>query len=124
MRSLQRLMLRSHANRLLAVRRVTQINKGRVSAGVDKVTVKTLAPATVTQTGKGTNPIPGLESKTGTVSLHQGGANGKQRPPGIPTGLDRSMQAGVMNVLEPAVGKHAPCHVPMGSDLAGDAMMR
>src|SRR5918994_1041727 len=34
-RSLQRLMLRSRANALVATRRVTQINQGRRTAGVD-----------------------------------------------------------------------------------------
>ncbi|MGQ4810663.1 hypothetical protein NKDENANG_04167 [Candidatus Entotheonellaceae bacterium PAL068K] len=42
-RSLQRLMLRSHAHRRLAVRRVTQQGSGRVTAGVDKLGVKTLS---------------------------------------------------------------------------------
>src|SRR5947209_824193 len=39
--SLQKLMLRSYANRLLAVRRVTQVNGGRRTPGIDKVLVKT-----------------------------------------------------------------------------------
>jgi len=34
-RSLQKLMLRSRANALLSVRRVTQLNAGRMTAGVD-----------------------------------------------------------------------------------------
>jgi len=34
-RNLQKLMLRSRSNALLAVRRVTQLNKGRSTAGVD-----------------------------------------------------------------------------------------
>ena len=42
-RSLQKLMLRSHANTLLSVRRVTQINVGKNTAGVDKLVVKTPA---------------------------------------------------------------------------------
>src|SRR5919201_1475339 len=42
-RSLQRLMLRSHANTLMSVRRVTQINKGKNTPGVDKLVVKTPA---------------------------------------------------------------------------------
>src|SRR5699024_40241 len=37
-RSLQRLMLRSGANALVATRRVTQINQGRGTAGVDGLT--------------------------------------------------------------------------------------
>ncbi len=40
-RSLQKLMLRSRANRLLSVRRVTQQNTGSHTAGVDKVLCKT-----------------------------------------------------------------------------------
>src|ERR671939_396437 len=40
-RNLQKLMLRSHSNTLQSVRRVTQINAGRKTAGVDKVVVKT-----------------------------------------------------------------------------------
>src|SRR5258708_23200608 len=42
-RSLQRLMLRSYSNTLLSVRRVTQINQGKDTAGIDKITVKTPA---------------------------------------------------------------------------------
>ena len=40
-RSLQKLMLRSYSNALLAVRRVTQVNKGKSTPGVDKVVIKT-----------------------------------------------------------------------------------
>ncbi|SRR5579883_1020448 len=43
-RSLQKLMLRSYANTLLSVRRVTQENQGKNTPGVDKLVVKT--PAT------------------------------------------------------------------------------
>src|SRR5437870_13733443 len=39
--SLQRLMLRSTSNAAVSVRRVTQINKGKATPGVDKLTVKT-----------------------------------------------------------------------------------
>src|ERR1700676_3830336 len=42
-RSLQKLMLRSRSNILLSVRRVTQVNAGRNTPGVDKVLVKTPA---------------------------------------------------------------------------------
>src|SRR5271163_3051427 len=40
-RSLQKLMLRSRANALLSVRRVTEVNAGRKTAGVDGVVVVT-----------------------------------------------------------------------------------
>src|SRR3954452_19118795 len=42
-RSLQKLMLRSRSNILMSVRRATQVNAGRNTAGVDKVLVKTPA---------------------------------------------------------------------------------
>jgi len=42
-RSLQKLMLRSYSNRLVAVRRVTQQNRGKNTPGVDGVTLKTPA---------------------------------------------------------------------------------
>jgi len=40
-RSLQKLMLHSYSNTVLSVRRVTQINKGKNTHGVDKMLVKT-----------------------------------------------------------------------------------
>jgi RNA-directed DNA polymerase len=40
-RSLQRLMLRSRANIFESVRRVTQVNHGKDTPGVDKLLVKT-----------------------------------------------------------------------------------
>jgi len=42
-RSLQKLMLRCHSNILLSVRRVTQLNAGKNTPGVDKIVVKTAA---------------------------------------------------------------------------------
>src|SRR3954466_9719944 len=42
-RSLQKLMLRSRSNILMSVRRVTQVNAGKSTPGVDKVLVKTPA---------------------------------------------------------------------------------
>ena len=40
-KSLQKLMLRSYANLVLSVRRVSQINHGKHTAGIDKLVVKT-----------------------------------------------------------------------------------
>lgn len=42
-RSLQKLMLRSYSNVLVGVRRVTQVNAGKSTPGVDKLVVKTPA---------------------------------------------------------------------------------
>ena len=41
--SLQRLMLRSTSNAAVSVRRVTQVNQGKDTPGVDRLTVKTPA---------------------------------------------------------------------------------
>src|SRR5215471_14052196 len=40
-RSLQKLMLKSYSNRLVSVRRVTQVNAGKNTPGVDKLVIKT-----------------------------------------------------------------------------------
>lgn len=40
-RNLQRLLMRSYSNILLSVRRVTQLNSGKKTAGVDKLLVLT-----------------------------------------------------------------------------------
>src|SRR6266849_1049844 len=42
-RSLQKLMLKSYSNRLVSVRRVTQINAGKDTPGMDKLVIKTPA---------------------------------------------------------------------------------
>ncbi|MGQ4809735.1 hypothetical protein NKDENANG_03161 [Candidatus Entotheonellaceae bacterium PAL068K] len=97
-RALQRLMLRSHANRLLAVRRVTQLNKGRVTAGVDKVVVKTPAART-RMVWELAAYQPWKARPVRRVFIPKG--RGKLRPLGILAVLDRCMQAVVKNALEP-----------------------
>src|SRR5215467_7100450 len=42
-RSLQKLMLKSYSNRLVSVRRVTQVSAGKNTPGVDKLVIKTPA---------------------------------------------------------------------------------
>ena len=58
---LQKLMLRSYSNRLVSVQRVTQENRGKRTAGLDKVLVKT--------------PKPGQSSQTHCESYSRGGAD-------------------------------------------------
>ena len=41
LRSLQKLMQRSYANLILSVRKITQTNKGRATAGIDKEIINT-----------------------------------------------------------------------------------
>jgi RNA-directed DNA polymerase len=97
-RSLQKLLLRSYSNILVSVRRVTQVNAGKNTPGVDHLVVKT--PAARGQ----------LVDQLATLTLWKARpvrrvfipkSNGKQRPLGIPTILDRCLQARVLNALEP-----------------------
>ena len=41
LRRLQKLLLKSYANLLNSVRQITQVNKGKLTAGVDKEVIKT-----------------------------------------------------------------------------------
>jgi len=97
-RSLQKLMLRSYSNTLVSVRQVTQLNKGRSTAGVDKVTVKTPE-----ERGKLVDDIqahtPWKVKPAKRVYIPKKG--GRRRPLGIPAIRDRVMQAVVKNALEP-----------------------
>ncbi|PPT05978.1 Retron-type RNA-directed DNA polymerase [Geitlerinema sp. FC II] len=96
-RGLQKLLLKSWSAKVLAVRRVTQDNKGKKTAGVDGV--KSLSPeARMSLAGQLT-----LNSKAKParrVWIPKPGRDEK-RPLGIPTMYDRALQALVKMALEP-----------------------
>jgi RNA-directed DNA polymerase len=97
-RSLQKLMLRSRANTLLSVRRVTQINVGKDTPGVDMLVVKTpKARGELVDQMRTYQPWKAKPAK----GVYIPKSNGKLRPLGIPTIHDRVMQAIVKNALEP-----------------------
>src|ERR671910_1330197 len=97
-RSLQKLMLRSYSNALLAVRRVTQVNKGKSTPGVDKVVIRTPKAR-----GELVDQLMRHEPWTAKPArrVYIPKANGKRRPLGIPVIADRASQAVVLNALEP-----------------------
>lgn len=97
-RSLQKLMLKSYSNTLVSVRRVTQINAGKETAGIDKLTVKTPAAR-----GKLVDELMTFQPWRAKPArrFYIPKANGKLRPLGIPSIIDRCLQARVKNALEP-----------------------
>jgi RNA-directed DNA polymerase len=82
----------------MAVRRVTQVNAGRNTPGVDKLVVKTPA-ARGRLVDHLTTLQPWRASPARRVYIPK--SDGKQRPLGIPTVLDRCLQARVKNAIEP-----------------------
>jgi len=99
-RNLQKLMLRSRANTLLSVRRVTERNAGRLTAGVDGEVVLTpeARARLVERIEHSAEPFKALPVRR--VYIPKPGSR-KRRPLGIPVILDRCHQARVAGALEP-----------------------
>lgn len=97
-RRLQKTLMRSWAGKCLAVRRVSQDNQGKQTAGIDGI--KSLTPgqrlALVTQLRLSERAKP-----TRRVWIPKPGREGEKRPTGIPTIADRALQALVKLALEP-----------------------
>jgi RNA-directed DNA polymerase len=97
MRRLQKLLMKSFAAKCLAVRRVTQDNQGKSTAGVDGI--KSLTPnqrlELVEKLKLGTKA-----KATRRVMIPKPG-KAEKRPLGIPTIYDRALQGLVKQALEP-----------------------
>ncbi|WP_245714774.1 group II intron reverse transcriptase/maturase [Micromonospora inyonensis] len=98
-RNLQKLMLRSRSNALVAVRRVTQLNAGRKTAGVDGLIVvngqqKAELADWVQHRARPWSPRP-------VKRVYVPKSNGRRRGLGIPVIADRALQALTVNALEP-----------------------
>ena len=96
-RKLQKTLMRSWSNRVLAVRRVTQDNQGKKTAGVDGI--KSLPPKARLELA-GQLKLTGKSKPTRRVWIPKPGREEK-RPLGIPTMYDRALQAVVKATLEP-----------------------
>jgi RNA-directed DNA polymerase len=95
---LQRLLLKSRAAKYLAVRRVTQDNRGKHTAGVDGI--KSLTPRQRLAVAQNLEGLP-LGKPARRIWIPKPGKD-EQRPLSIPTLYDRAHQALVKQVMEPA----------------------
>lgn len=96
-RRLQKTLIRSWSSKCLAVRRVTQDNTGKKTAGVDGI--KLLSPEARLKLVKRLK-LTGKSKSTRRIWIPKPGTQEK-RPLGIPTIHDRALQALVKLALEP-----------------------
>jgi RNA-directed DNA polymerase len=99
-RKLQRLMIRSKANLLLSIKRVTQINKGKKTAGADGEIILTSSDRLMLFNLLKRYNIKHIRPKP-AKRVYIPKKNKKLRPLGIPVIKDRIFQNIVKNALEP-----------------------
>ena len=95
-RKLQKLLVKSYYAKLLAVRRVTQDNQGKRTAGVDGI--KSITPKQRIELAQNLNKYQKAKPLRRKWIPKP---NGEERPLGIPTINDRVRQALVKSALEP-----------------------
>jgi RNA-directed DNA polymerase len=95
---LQRLLVKSRAAKYLAVRRVTQDNQGKQTAGVDGI--KALTPIQRQKVVEQFDTLP-TGKPARRVWIPKPGTTEERRPLSIPTLYDRAHQALVKHALEP-----------------------
>ena len=100
-RSLMKLMLRSYFNLLLAVRRVTQQNQGKRTAGIDNRLVLSQHARVALVRRMGRHSLWKVKP-TRRIYIPKAGKPGQLRPLSIPTIENRVAQAIVKNALEPS----------------------
>ncbi|WP_245790964.1 group II intron reverse transcriptase/maturase [Streptomyces monashensis] len=98
-RNLQKLMLRSRSNALLSVRRVTEENAGRKTAGIDGKVV--VAPEEKAELANWVQQRAMPWSPRPVKRVYVPKSNGRRRPLGIPVIADRCLQALAVNALDP-----------------------
>jgi RNA-directed DNA polymerase len=100
-RNLQKMMLRSWSNTLVSVRRVTQHNAGRATAGIDgQVALTGEARMSLARRVHAVNLRDWKPRPVRRVYIPKG-SSGELRPLGIPVLADRVLQARVVSALEP-----------------------
>ena len=95
---LQKLLMKSRSAKLLSVRRVTQDNAGKKTAGVDGI--KSLSPSQRLSMAS-TLALSGKSKPTRRVMIPKPGIKDEERPLGIPCMVDRARQALAKLALEP-----------------------
>ncbi len=97
-KSLTKLMLKSYSNLVVSVRRVTQLNEGKGTPGIDgKVALNAKDRERLIEEMRKSQPWRARPVRRVYIPK----TNGKRRPLGIPTIEDRGLQAIVKNAMEP-----------------------